>query len=1098
MKTAAVACFLLCYYSAFAQESPLFEAMTPAKTGVTFKNVLEESSTSNVLTYEYFYNGGGVAIGDINNDGLDDIYFTGNMKPNALYLNLGNMKFKEIGASAGVSCKENWKTGVTMADVNHDGFLDIYVCYSGKGDPERRRNKLFINNGNLTFTDKAKEYGLDDPGHTTHASFFDFDKDGDLDMYLLNHNVVVIQEFEFSSAKKTRHPYAGDKLFRNDGGKFVDISEEAGIKGNPLGFGLGVTVADVNRDGWQDLYISNDYVEPDYLYINNGDGTFTDRITEYMQHISYFSMGCDVSDVNNDGLPDIFTLDMLPEDNERQKLLYGPDNYEHYALMVLNGFYFQNMRNMFHLNNGDGTYSEIGQFAGISNTDWSWAPLFADYDNDGLKDLFVTNGYYRDYTNRDFLKYKGDYYFEKGKAGEKADTFHLVNTMTSTPVHNYMFKNKGDLTFEDKSASWGFKERNFTSGAAYSDLDNDGDLDIITNNQNAVASVYRNLTREKGKNDHFLQISLKGAGSNVRAIGAKVTVFSGDTFQYFEKMSTRGFQSSVSDRIHVGLGTATKADSVLIEWPLGGRSVLQNVRADQLIEIEEESKEKTQKRTVDTITPAFAPHKAVVPYAHVEGGYNDFKRQPLLLTMLTTCGPVMAVADVNNDGRRDLFVAGTEGNPGKIFVQDRDGSFRETNAAVFDKKHTDADATFFDADNDGDMDLYVVSGGYNDYTAKDVALQDRLYINDGKGNFSLGRDLLPEMLVSKSCVAAADYDHDGDVDLFVGGRVIPGQYPATPESFLLVNTGGKFTKATGERAKKLEFIGMVTDAEWIDTNGDGWEDLVLAGEFMAVEIFTNKGGRELEQETQKYFDAPLNGMWNKILVHDFDSDGDKDLIVGNLGLNTQLKASASQPLQLVYKDFDKNGSVDPILTYYIQGQSYPFAARDELLDQMYSMRSKFTNYASYANARLTDIFSKSDLRDAATLKATTLESMYFENQGGRFAGRALPAQAQFSPIYAMTVLDYDNDGHADIIAAGNQSSIRIRMGVIDANFGQLYRGDGKGNFSYVSQPRSGLKLTGDTKSLAVVETDSGLLLMVGTNNVGITTYRLNSNRDLNH
>lgn len=1094
MKTVAVACLCLIFCCRFvvAQESALFEAMSPAKTGINFKNLLEESSTSNVLTYEYFYNGGGVAIGDINNDGLDDIYFTGNMKPNALYLNEGNMKFREIAASAGVSCDDNWKTGVTMADVNHDGFLDIYVCYSGKGDPQKRRNKLFINNGDLTFHEKAEEYGLDDPGYTTHASFFDFDRDGDLDLYLLNHNVVVIREFEFSRAKKTRHPYAGDKLFRNDGGRFVDISEQAGIKGNPLGFGLGVTVADVNKDGWQDLYISNDYIEPDYLYVNNGDGTFTDRMMEYMQHISYFSMGCDVSDVNNDALPDIFTLDMLPEDNERQKLLYGPDNYEHYALMVLNGFYFQNMRNMLHLNNGDGTYSEIGQFAGISNTDWSWAPLFADYDNDGLKDLFVTNGYYRDYTNRDFLKYKGDYYFEKGKAGEKADTFHLVNTMTSTPIHNYIFRNRGDLSFEDKSVAWGFKERNFTSGAAYSDLDNDGDLDIITNNQNAIASVYRNLSREKDKDHHYLQISLKGSGSNVGAIGAKVTVYVNGATQYFEKMSTRGFQSRVSDRIHVGLGKATKADSVVVVWPLGGKSVLADVQADQILKVVEQGEPPIEQKEVENTSAAFSTVDTVVPYAHVEEGHNDFKRQPLLLTMLTTCGPIMARGDVNNDGRQDVFAGGAQGNSGRIFIQNTDGSFRESNASAFDKKHTDADATFFDADNDGDVDLYVVSGGYNEYAPADAALQDRLYINDGKGNFSLNSDRLPQMLVSKSCVAASDYDHDGDLDLFVGGRVIPGQYPATPESFLLQNDGGKFRKATGEKAEKLSTIGMVTDAEWVDANGDGWEDLVLVGEFMAIEVFTNKAGRKLELETRKFFETPLKGMWNKMLVHDFDSDGDKDLVVGNLGLNTQLKASISEPLELIHKDFDKNGSIDPILTYFIQGKAYPFAGRDELLDQMYSMRSKFTDYASYANASLHNMFSKADLKDAPRLKATTLESMYFENQGGRFVGRNLPAPAQFSPIYAITTLDYNSDGYEDLIVAGNQSSIRIRMGVIDANFGQLYQGDGKGNFTYVPQPQSGLRLTGDTKSLEVIETNGQILLMVGTNNVGITTYRLNT------
>ena len=1098
MKTVAAACLISLFSQCiFAQDIQLFESMSPAKTGIDFKNILEESPSSNVLTYEYFYNGGGVAVGDINNDGLEDVYFTGNMKPNALYLNEGNFNFREIGNSAGVSCDEDWKTGVTMADINQDGFLDIYVCYSGKGLPERRRNKLFINNRNLTFTEKAAEYGLDDPGYSTHASFFDFDRDGDLDMYLLNHNVVVIREFEFASAKKTRHPYAGDKLFRNDDGHFVDVSEQAGIKGNPLGFGLGVTVADVNKDAWPDLYISNDYIEPDYLYINNGDGTFTDQLTEYMQHISYFSMGCDVSDVNNDAWPDIFTLDMLPEDNERQKLLYGPDNYEHYALMVLNGFYFQNMRNMFHLNNGDGTYSEIGQLAGISNTDWSWAPLFADYDNDGLKDLFVTNGYYRDYTNRDFLKYKGDYYFQKGKAKEKADTFHLVSTMTSTPVHNYIFRNNGNLTFDDKSLTWGFQDRNFSSGAAYADLDNDGDLDIITNNQNAMASVYRNRSRENHPDRHYLQILLKGAALNNMAIGAKVTVYAGGKTQYFEKMSTRGFQSRVTDRIHVGLNKESKADSIIVEWPRGGRTVLRNVSADQLLEISEDNGLTPGRKAVAENIPAFTAVNSPVLYSHAEEGYNDFKRQPLLLTMLTTCGPVMASGDVNNDGREDVFVGGAQGNPGKIFIQRADGSFVESNGDIFDKKFTDADALFFDADQDGDADLYVVSGGYNEYGAKDLALQDRLYLNDGSGRLTLASDRLPEMLVSKSCVAASDYDRDGDVDLFVGGRVIPGEYPVTPESFLLENNGGKFKKVTGEKYKKLSHIGMVSDAEWLDADADGWDDLIVAGEFMPIEVFVNKQGKGLENQTRRFFESPLTGMWNKIIARDFDGDGDQDIVVGNIGLNTQLKASQQEPLELVYKDFDKNGSVDPILTYHIQGESYPFASRDELLDQMYSMRSKFTDYASYANAKLDDVFSKSDLKDAHRLTATTLQTTYLENTPGRFVDRAMPGPAQFSPVYAMATLDYNADGNLDVVLAGNQSAIRIRMGVIDANFGQLYAGDGKGNFSYVPQGASGLRLTGDTKSLQVIRSNGAVLLMVGTNNVGVTTYRLNKTGVIN-
>ena len=1097
-KTASGIClWVLIVQSAFSQETPLFEAQASSKTGIRFKNTLTETPKWNVLTYEYFYNGGGVAIGDINNDGLDDIYFTGNMKPNALYLNQGNLVFKDISESAGVSCDEPWKTGVTMADVNHDGFLDIYVCYSGKGDPDKRRNKLFINNGNLTFTEQAAAYGLDDTGYSTHASFFDFDRDGDLDIYLLNHNVVVIREFEFAKAKKTRDPFAGDKLFRNDNGHFVDVSEQAGIKGNPLGFGLGVTVADINRDGWPDIYVSNDYIEPDYVYINNGDGTFTDRMTDYMQHISYFSMGCDVSDINNDALPDIFTLDMLPEDNERQKLLYGPDNYEEYALMVLNGFYFQNMRNMLHLNNGDGTYSEIGQLAGVSGTDWSWAPLFADYDNDGLKDLFITNGYYRDYTNRDFLKYKGDYYFEKGKAKEKADTFHLVNTMTSTPVHNYIFRNKGDLTFDDKSLAWGFGEKNFSSGAAYADLDNDGDLDLVVNNQNAPASLYRNMLRERHAQANYLQLLLSGAGDNTGAIGAKVQVWNKGKVQFFERMSTRGFQSRMTDRLHVGLGATDQVDSVTVEWPLGGKQVLKDVAANQLLTIREAGGAPVKAVTRVQAPPVFSAVRPLISYAHVEQGFNDFKRQPLLLTMLTPCGPVMASADVNGDKRLDVFVGGAQGNPGKIFLQKPDGTFEPSPSAPFGQQFTDADALFFDADGDHDADLYVVSGGYNDYTPKDKALQDRLYLNDGAGNFSLSTDRLPEMLVSKSCVAAADYDHDGDTDLFVGGRVIPGQYPLTPESFLLENDNGKFRDVTHDKAVRLSVAGMVSDAEWMDADGDGWEDLVISGEFMPIEIFLNKGGRGFEQATKKFFDHPLAGLWNRMLVYDFDADGDKDIVAGNLGLNTQLKASEREPLELVYKDFDKNGSIDPILTCYIMGKSYPFAGRDELLDQMYSLRSKFTNYASYAKATLHDIFSNADLKDARLLRATTLESVYLENAGGRFIVHTLPKTAQFAPLYAMTPLDYNKDGKIDLLLAGNQSSIRIRMGVIDANFGQLYEGDGKGNFTYVDQTKSGLRLTGDTKSLQLIPAHGEWYLMVGVNNVGVQTYKLENRNFVN-
>ena len=1054
--------------------------------------MLKETPSSNVLTYEYFFNGGGSAVGDINNDGLDDIYFSANAGSNKLYLNQGSFKFSDITKSAGVACNDGWKTGVTMADVNGDGFLDIYVCYSGKGDPNKRRNKLFINNGNLTFTEKGKAFGLDDPGYATHASFFDFDRDGDLDMYQLNHNVVVIREFQFAKAKETRDPYAGDKLFRNDDGHFVDISEQAGIKGNPLGFGLGITVADINKDGWLDMYVSNDYVEPDYLYINNHNGTFTDKMPEYMQHISFFSMGCDVSDINNDELPDIFTVDMLPEDNKRQKLLYGPENYEHYALMVLNGFYFQNMRNMLHLNNGDGTYSEVGQFAGISKTDWSWAPLFADYDNDGLKDLFITNGYYRDYTNRDFLKYKGDYYFQKAKAKEKADTFHLISTMTSTPLHNYIYKNNGDLTFTDKSNDWGFKELNFSSGAAYSDLDNDGDLDLVVNHENDVASIHKNLSREQHPELNYIQLALTAGQKNSKGNGAKVTVYTQGKKQYFEKIPSRGFQSSVTDRIHAGLGKSDKVDSIKVAWISGKETTVRDVKVNQLLKVEEgNAKEKISIGSPAAVKTHFVNVETPVNYVHQEEGFNDFKRQPLLITMLTACGPVMAQGDVNNDGLADVFVGGAKGNPGKIFIQNKQGAFDESAITGFNKMFTDADALFFDADGDKDQDLYVVSGGYNDYDAKDKALKDRLYTNDGTGKFTVAMDALPDMSGSKSCVTTTDFDHDGDLDLFVGGRVIPGQYPVTPESYLLINNRGRFENVTSSIASDLTSIGMVTDGKWVDVNGDRWEDLVVIGEFMSIEVFVNDGGKKLNHATKNFFSQEMTGLWTKMIVHDFDNDGDSDIVVGNMGLNTQLRASEKEPLRLVYKDFDNNGSIDPILNYYIQGKEFPFPSRDELLDQMYSMRPKFTDYASYSNATLSDIFSANDLKDAKNLKATILESVYLENKQGKFDLHRLPAEAQFSPIYAMTLVDYNNDGKMDFITGGNQTSIRIRVGVIDANFGQLFQGDGKGNFEYIPQTKSGISTTGDAKSLQMIDIKGEKYLLIGINNVGVKTYKLN-------
>ena len=855
-----------------------------------------------------------------------------------------------------------------------------------------------------------------------------------------------------------------------------------------MSYGLGAGIADINLDGWPDIYVSNDYGVPDYLYINNKNGSFTDQLGSAMGHISLFSMGDNVSDINNDGFPDIFTLDMLPEDNHRQKLLFSPDNYEKFDLGLRRGFHHQYMRNMLQLNNGDGTYSEIGQLAGISNTDWSWSPLFADLDNDGWKDLYISNGYLRDFTNMDFLKYKYDFIQQKGRL-KKEEVLDIINKMESSNVVNYTYQNKGDLTFNDVSKSWGLTVGSNSNGASYADLDNDGDLDLIVNNINSPAFIYRNNSEKETKN-HFLNIKLNGAGKNTDGYGATVTILQKGKKQYLEQMPARGFQSTVSSVLHFGLGKENGIDTLRVAWLGGKEQLLTNVKADQLLVLNE-ANAKGHYNAPSSVKPFFKEVASPINYTSAANEINDFKRQPLMVNPISFSGPCMIKADVNGDSLEDVFIGGGSGKAGALYMQQTSGQFIQKLPSVFsaDSLSEDADALFVDINNDGFKDLYIASGGYHNYAAADVLLQDRLYINDGKGNFSKATGALPEIKKSsKSCVRAADINSDGFVDIFVGGRAIPGRYPETPESYLLINDGkGHFTNQVSSIAGQLQNIGMVSDAVWTDLNNDKKADLIVVGEWMPVSVFINSNGK-LENKTSSYFEKELSGWWNKLLLTDLNGDGKQDLVIGNLGLNTQCKASDTEPAEMYYKDFDNNGAVDPILCFYMQHKTFPYVTRDELLEQISVMRTKFTDYKSYADAGLKDIFSEDDMKDAKHLKANHLTTTYFESGAdGKFHEKALPLQAQFSPVFTINTLDYDKDGKADLLLCGNINRARLRFGKYDANYGVLLKGDGKGNFSYINQKQSGLHLWGDVRS--VIEINNKLFF--GINQRGIKTYQFN-------
>ena len=1058
--------------------------MPSSVTGINFKNPLKETEQFNVLNYGYLYNGGGVAIGDINNDGLSDIYFTGNMVGSRLYINQGNFNFKEIAEQAGVFAEGYWNTGTTMADVNADGLIDIYVCRSAAKNPDSRKNLLFINNGDMTFTEMGDQYGVDDSGYTTQAAFFDYDRDGDLDLYILNHSTQEYAGLGKISRhhKKQKNKSYSDKLMRNDNGKFVDVSDQVGLISNILGFGLGVAISDLNNDGWLDLYISNDYNEQDYLYLNNGDGTFSERLEDYIGHISLYSMGSDIADINNDGLTDIMTLDMLPEGNYRIKMTSGPDNFEKLSHLDKNGFYHQTMRNMLQLNRGGDYFSEIGQFSGVSNTDWSWASLFTDLDNDGFKDLFITNGYRKDYTNMDFMNYVVQEKINERKTKEKIKLTELIEKMPSTVEENYTYKNNGDLTFSKMNKDWGLDQKTLSNGAAYADLDNDGDMDLIVNNIDEKAFIYRN-NAEKFTQNNFVKITLQGSEKNRLGIGAKVKVTAGGMTQTQELLNTRGYQSSVDFNLIFGIGKSTNVDQLEVIWPNQKKQIITNVQPNQIITLFQKDAVNGLKIEKDTETKLFK-EVTKIDFTHKENNYNDFKREIMLPHMLSTLGPKLAVGDVNKDGIEDVFIGGAKGSAGGIYLQTRSGDFIKSNKIDLhsDAFSEDMGAIFFDADGDRDLDLYVVSGG-NEFEKTDPALKDRLYINSGKGNFFKSKNNLPDFTSSGSVVKAYDFDNDGDQDLFVGGRVLPNEYPFAPNSYLLENNGkGIFKDVTDEKAPGLKNIGMVSDALWTDYNGDNQMDLMLVGEWMPITLLTNKNGT-FQNITNEVGFNDTEGWWNCIVQGDFDQDGDMDYVAGNFGLNSQLTTSIEQPVSIYAKDYDNNGSVDPILSCYDEGKNYPVFSKDDIQQQLTFLKNRFVRYNEYAGLTVDQVFTTDELEGSKVLFAKNFKTSYIENLGnGQFKISVLPKEVQLSPIYGVNTGDFDQDGNLDIVMGGNFTASRVKFGHYDAIRGICLLGNGKGQFSYKDASETGLMLAGEVRNIKKIISARGEEFLIFSRN----------------
>lgn len=1065
-----------------------FQLLNPEQTGVDFVNHLEETPQMNVFTYLYFYNGGGVAAGDLNGDDLIDLFFTSNQDSNRVYLNKGNFQFKDITIPTGLFGKKGWTTGVSMADVNGDGRLDIYVSQLGDYKNIIGKNQLYINLGNNKegiprFEDQAHQWGLDLKGFSTQAAFFDYDLDGDLDLYMLNHSVHSNGTYEKAEIRTEKHPLAGDKLMRNQGDHFEEVTEAAGIYSSALGYGLGISISDINWDGYPDIYIGNDFHEDDYLYINQGDGTFQEQLGLAMAHTGRYSMGNDIADINNDGLPDIVSLDMLPSDPEKLKASAGEDAYDVYYFKLNYGYKHQFSRNTFQLNLGNGKFSDIALMADMAATDWSWSSLLADFDLDGKRDLFISNGIKRRMNDLDYINFISNDAVQHRLEGDLTDDdLNLVNHMPVVKISNFIYQNKGNLSFEDVSNHWGFDQASFSNGAVYADLDNDGDLDLVTNNVDQPAFIYRNRSREQETDQpNYLKIRFKGKGKNRLGVGAKI-MFSqaGETFLQ-EMFPVRGFQSSMPYEMVIGLGTLAKIDSLWVIWPDQSYQVLNNVQANQLLLLDQEQAKGKFFRKDPASDQVFREvNLNGLDYLHRENKFVEFNREPLIPHMSSTEGPHLITGDLNGDGMDDIWMPGPKRVASQVFLQN-DTGFYQLDQPAFrsDSLPEDIMAELVDFDQDQDLDLVVVSGG-NEFQGEAAALQVRTYQNDGNGNFQRVEGIIPDIYLTASAIVKADYDLDGDFDLFISGSVVPWHYGLSPSSFLLRNQGdGTFTDVTNQ-VEGLAQAGMIKAVQWADLNNDQYPELILAGEWMPLRIFYNYEGK-LKYETVPGIDD-LKGWWQSLVTADIDQDGDLDILAGNLGLNSKLKASTVDPVSLYYGDFDGNQVNEQLLVYSNQGEKHLFPTKDELVKQLPKLKSKYLKYKDFAQASLYDIFPKDQLEKALHLEVTEFRSGCFINQGEEFVFQPFPREAQTSNLRALQIIDYNQDGFPDALGGGNFFDVNVQFGRYDAGLGVLLQNDGRGNLTWIPHTKSGLNLEGQVRDIQPLVVQDKTFYLIGKNN----------------